>query len=89
MQNKANFQNGKMNTTLYITGVYKDLRPFRHGKNKAKTNPNKANFQNSQMNVSSCLTMSYEQKTMKYENKNKAKTNPTCPELVEGNKANL
>ena len=39
MQNEPNLQTGKMNTSLDYEYSYGKLCPFRHEKNKAKTNP--------------------------------------------------
>jgi len=36
MQNKANFRNGKMNTTIFITKDYENEIVFRLRENKAK-----------------------------------------------------
>ena len=46
MQNKANFQNARMNISTVLTKHYDDFFTFRLGKNKAKQSQNKANLQN-------------------------------------------
>ncbi len=43
MQNKANFRNGQMNISSFITSKYENLDIWWIGKNKANSKPIKAN----------------------------------------------
>ncbi len=49
MQNKANFRNGQMNISSFITSKYEKLDIWWIGKNKANSKPNKANFRGKKM----------------------------------------
>ena len=59
MQNKANFQNDKMNVSTVISTNYKQKTINYANKNKAKTKPIKPNLLEIPMNVSSVKSVAY------------------------------
>ena len=59
MQNKANFQNDKMNVSTVISTYYKQKTINYANKNKAKTKPIKPNLLEIPMNVSSVKSVAY------------------------------
>ncbi len=83
MQNKANFQNGKMNVRSLITVVYGNIVNWTLGENKPNSKPIqsqiKPNSLDAQMNVSLAITRNYNNEQQTMNNELLCKTNPINP----------
>jgi len=76
LQNEPKFQNGTMDTTLYIIRDYENLRTFRRRKNEPKTNPNEPKLFKNLTFVSSCKSEAYKMNPHFCLKNPEAKTNP-------------
>jgi hypothetical protein len=79
MQNKPNFQNGRMNVSANITKHYENISNSTLGENKPNSKPNKPNCAEAKMNASVCLTRNYESNPALPPRQNKANSNPIKP----------
>ena len=78
MQNKPNFQNVKMNVSIFYTKDYENIHNWTLGKNKPNSNPNKPNLRKAKMNVNSFITKDYRKIDAFAVQKNKANSKPIC-----------